>query len=335
MAVTIGAGRRVVLPEPRHCLPNRPKQVYVAVGGRYDLSMTDTLLDAVRRYSEAHADPSGIARTPISGLSTIRATTPSGLDYAVSRPLVALVVQGAKHIAMGNEAFSFGAGDSLLITADVPTVSQITRASAGVPYFSLVLDLDLALIVELTVEMKVGPVADGGPVRIEPTDSEVAEAALRLMRLLERPASVHVLQAQHVREFHYWLLAGRHGPAIRRLGFPDSNVQHVARAVAVLRTEFAQRLPVERLASVAGMSPSSFHHHFRAVTSLSPLQFQKQLRLIEARRLMLGEGANASNAAFAVGYESVSQFTREYGRMFGLPPVRDTEAAKRSAYAQE
>jgi transcriptional regulator GlxA family with amidase domain len=134
-----------------------------------------------------------------------------------------------------------------------------------------------------------------------------------------------------LRELHYWLLAGRHGAAIRRLGWPDGHAPRVAKAVAVLRADFAQTLPVERLAAVAGMSASSFHQHFRSHTSLSPLQFQKQLRLIEARRLMLSDGMGASSAAFAVGYESVSQFTREYGRLFGLPPVRHTEAARSQA----
>jgi AraC-like DNA-binding protein len=131
-----------------------------------------------------------------------------------------------------------------------------------------------------------------------------------------------------VRELHYWLLSGRHGAAIRRLGWPAGQTRRVARAVAVLRAEFTRPLSVDHLAATAGMSRSSFHHHFRAVTSLSPLQFQKQLRLIEARRLMMSEGVSASSAAFAVGYESVSQFTREYGRMFGLPPVKDTAAVK-------
>lgn len=295
--------------------------------------MTDTLIDAVRRYTQAHADAAGIARTVIPGLTTIRATMPSGMDYAINKPLVALVVQGSKIVTMGDLVLTLNAGDSLLITADAPTVSQISRASVGSPYLSLVLDLDPALIADLTVEMKGAPALDGVWVTSEPTDTEVTDAALRLMRLLERPASVPVLQAQMVREMHYWLLAGRHGPAIRRMGWPDGHVQRVARAVAVLRSDFAQTLPVERLAAVAGMSPSSFHQHFRAVTSLSPLQFQKQLRLIEARRLMLSEGETASNAAFSVGYESVQQFTREYGRMFGLPPVRDTMAARNIAHA--
>jgi AraC-like DNA-binding protein len=290
--------------------------------------MTDTLLNAVRRYVEAYADPTGLAQTPIPGLTTIRSTAPSGLVHAISRPLVCLVLQGNKQVVMGTETFAFKAGDSLLITADVPTVSQITRASVASPYLSLVLDLEPAVIADLTVQMREVLVADGAPVRVEPTDAEVADAALRLMRLLERPASVPVLHAQLVRELHYWLLAGRHGAAIRRLGWPEGHAQRVARAVAVLRAEFMRSLPVDRLAAAAGMSPSSFHHHFRAVTSLSPKQFQKQLRLIEARRLMMSEGISASSAAFAVGYESVSQFTREYSRMFGLPPVKDAKAVR-------
>jgi AraC-like DNA-binding protein len=288
------------------------------------------LLNAVRRYTEANADSTGVAPTPIPGLITVRATAPSDLVHAISRPLVCLVLQGSKHVTMGPQAFTFAAGDSMLITADVPTVSQVTRASVAAPYLSLVLELDPAVIADLAAQMKAVSVADHAPVRAEPTDAETADVALRLMRLLDRPASVPVLQAQLVREMHYWLLAGRHGSAIRRLGWPDGHVHRVARAVAVVRTEFARPLPVERLAAVAGMSPSSFHQHFRAVTSLTPRQFQKQLRLIEARRLMLSEGATASSAAFAVGYESVPQFTREYGRMFGLPPVREIRAARES-----
>ncbi|MGQ9365562.1 AraC family transcriptional regulator N-terminal domain-containing protein [Azospirillum sp. ST 5-10] len=287
-----------------------------------------TLFDAVRRHAEAHADADGLAQTPIPGLTAVRATAPSGLVYAISRPLVCLVLQGSKQVTMGTQAFAFAAGDSLLITADVPTVSQITRASVAAPYLSLVLELDLAVIADLAAQAGAALAADDAPVRVDPTDAEVADAALRLMRLLDRPASVPVLHAQLVRELHYWLLIGRHGSAIRRLGWPGGHAQRVARAVAVLRADFARPLRVERLAAVAGMSPSSFHQHFRAATSLSPLQFQKHLRLIEARRLMLSEGASASGAAFAVGYESVSQFTREYGRMFGLPPVRDAKAAR-------
>lgn len=287
-----------------------------------------SLLNAVSRYTAVHADTAGIARTPIPGLTTVRATAPSELVYAISRPLVCQVVQGSKQVTMGLQGLTFSAGDSLIITADVPTVSQITRASRAAPYLSLVLELDSALIAELILQMDGTTATDGLAVRVEPTDAEVTDAALRLMRLLDRPAGLQVLQAQLLREMHYWLLAGRHGAAIRRLGGPDSHAQRIARAVALLRAEFTHTLPVERLAAVAGMSLSAFHQHFRRHTSLSPLQFHKQLRLIEARRLMLAEGISASSAAFAVGYESVPQFTREYRRLFGRPPVQDIKAAQ-------
>ncbi len=290
--------------------------------------MTDLLLAAVRRHVEAHADQTGLAQTPILGLTTVHAAAPTGLVHAIPRPLVCLVLQGRKQVAMGTRTLTFGAGDSLLITADVPTVSQITQGSAAEPYLSLVLELDPALIASLTAEMLAVPVLDEAPVQVEATDAEVADAALRLMRLLDRPASVPVLHGPLVRELHYWLLAGRHGAAIRPLGRLEGHAQRVGRAVALIRAEFARPLPVERLAAAAGMSASSLHQHFRAVTSLSPLQFQKQLRLIEARRLMTAEGLSAAQAAFAVGYESVPQFTREYARMFGLPPSRDAEALR-------
>lgn len=287
-----------------------------------------TLLDTVHHYANAHADETGLAQTLIPGLMTVRATQPSGLVHAIYKPLICLVLQGSKLVTTGNKAFAFAAGDSLIVTADVPTVSQITCASIAAPYLSLVLELNATVIADLVAQMQGGGETDDSPVRVHPTDTEVADTALRLMRLLDHPASIPVLHAQLVREMHYWLLAGRHGAAIKRLGWPDGHVPRVTRAIRLLRADFAQPWPVERLAAAAGMSPSSFHQHFRAVTSLSPLQFQKQLRLIEARRLMQAQGVSASRAAFAVGYESVPQFTREYRRMFGLPPVRDTEAAR-------
>ncbi|MFD0320234.1 helix-turn-helix domain-containing protein [Lysobacter gummosus] len=132
---------------------------------------------------------------------------------------------------------------------------------------------------------------------------------------------------------HFWLMSGRHGPAIRNLGMAEGTAHRVARAVAIIRSDYAHPLRIEHLAEAAGMSPSTFHQHFRSVTTLSPLQFQKQLRLIEARRMMLSEGASASNAAYAVGYESVPQFTREYGRMFGASPVRDIKIAQAKVHA--
>jgi AraC-like DNA-binding protein len=295
--------------------------------------MTEALLDAVRRYTEANADSYGIARTPIPGMTMVRTLRTGELEYGIQRPLICLVVQGTKQVTMGGRTLSFNAGASMLITADVPTVSQITKASRIAPYLSFALYLDPALIADLSIEMKTVPVDDGAPLLFQPTDEEVADTALRMVRLLDRPASVPVLQRQLIREMHYWLIAGRHGSAIRHLGFPDSQARRIARAVEVIRSEYTAVLKIERLASIAGMSPSTFHHHFRAVTSLSPLQFQKQLRLTEARRMMLADGVPPSNSAYAVGYESVSQFTREYRRLFGLPPAREIQEAQRRVQA--
>ncbi|ATD68849.1 AraC family transcriptional regulator [Luteimonas chenhongjianii] len=284
------------------------------------------LHEAVRRHADAHAGANGVAPSPIAGLLAVRALAPSELMHDVQRPLACLVLEGAKRVTFGTGAFDFSAGHSLLVTADVPTVSQITRASAAAPYCSLVLELDPAVIADLVAQMDPPPDEDTAPVRVLPTEPEVADAALRLVQLLEQPQARPVLQAQRIRELHYWLLAGRHGHAIRRLGRPDGHVHRIARAVKRLRRDFARTLPVDALALEAGMSASAFHRHFKAVTSLSPRQFQKHLRLIEARRLMQSQGLPAGSAAYAVGYESVPQFTREYGRMFGRTPAADARA---------
>ncbi|TGQ32781.1 AraC family transcriptional regulator [Mesorhizobium sp. M00.F.Ca.ET.216.01.1.1] len=293
--------------------------------------MSRTLLDLVRSFADTHADRFGAASTPIPGLTAIRATQPGELQVAVNRPLVAMLLQGAKRVTIGAETLEFGPGESLLISADVPTVSQITQASLGAPYYSLVLELDPVLMRELAVEMAAVPGDPREPVRVEPTDADVADVALRLMRLLDRPSALPVLQGPLLREIHFWLLAGRHGSALRSLGGADGHAQRIACAVAMIRESYARPIRIEELAEAAGMSTSSFHQHFRQTTTLSPLQFQKQLRLIEARRQMLADGTSVSSAAYAVGYESVPQFTREYGRLFGKPPARDIRQAQMDA----
>ena len=285
--------------------------------------MADLLLDHVRRFADAHVDADGVAATPVEGLVMLRETGPTTLQYAVSRPLVALVLQGRKRVAMGSRAFEFGAGDSLLITTDVPTLSQITSASRILPYYSLVLELDAAIIRDLVDQIGPAPFEADQPVRVDPTDSEIADAALRLVRLFDRPQALETLGASLRRELHYWLLNGRHGGAIRALGVVDSHAHRIGRAVALLRARFTEPIRIHELAQVAGMSLSAFHVHFRSITSLTPLQFQKQLRLIEARRRLVAGGEAISSAAFGVGYESIPQFTREYGRLFGQPPARD------------
>jgi AraC-like DNA-binding protein len=309
-------------------MPKPRSNIAKAIPSNYACNMNSDLLKAASRYADFHVDANGVTKTPIPGVAILRETMSTPLQYAISKPLVALVLQGTKRVSMGNSTFNFGAGESLLITSDVPTVSQITKASLNKPYFSFVLELDAKVIAALVMEMGSAPFATGEPVRVDSTETEVAETALRMMRLLDRPAALSVLKDQLIRELHFWLLSGRHGGAIRALGVSDSHAQRIGRAIALLRSNLAKPVRIEDLADVAGMSLSAFHAHFRAITSLSPLQFLKQLRLIEARQAMLAQGSTISNAALAVGYESVSQFTREYGRMFGTPPARDIREAK-------
>ena len=289
--------------------------------------MTASLLAFCRRYADLHADEFGVAMTPVPGLTIIRALHAGELQVAVNKPLIAMLLQGRKRVSSGSESHEYGPGEALVISADAPTVSQITNASLGAPYYALVLELDPAILRDLMAggSAKRNP---AHPVRIEPVDGDVADAALRLVRLLDQSDALTVLGAGLLRELHYWLLIGSHGDAIRRIGIVDSHAERIGRAVAILRRDYMQTIRVEQLAAVTGMSEPAFHQHFREITTLSPVQFQKQLRLIEARRMMLAGGSRISQAAHAVGYQSISQFTREYGRLFGAPPRRDIQKAK-------
>lgn len=289
---------------------------------------SDNLLDRARRYADLHVDAQGVAATAVPGLVILRETAPTLLQYAISKPMVALVLQGQKRVSVGERSFEFGAGESMVISTDVPTISQITRASLSAPYYSLVLELAPAVIADLVREIGALSPAVREPIQVERTEREIADTALRLLRLLEHPRNLAVLGPALVREMHFWLLTGRHDSAVRALGITDSHAQRIGRAVIILREQYARPMRVERLANAAGMSLSAFHAHFRKTTSLTPLQFQKQLRLIEARRRMLAEGVSVSQAANAVGYESVPQFTREYARLFGHPPARSIREAR-------
>ena len=292
--------------------------------------MQTALFEHCRRYADTHADRSGVAVTPVPGLTLIRALHPGELQAAINRPLIAMLLQGRKCVTTGTARFEYGPGEAMVIAADVPTTSQIVQASLRHPYYSLVLELDIAILRELQDVAPAGQ-EDGPWVGIEPMNAEVTDAAGRLARLFEHPPALAVLGEGLRRELHYWLLRSVHGAAIRALGAVDSYAGRISRAVAVLRKDFTRTISVEELADVAGMSVSVFHQHFRAITTTSPLQFQKQLRLIHARRLMLAEGTGIAQAAYRVGYASVSQFTREYARMYGVPPGRDRRMAKAEA----
>lgn len=286
----------------------------------------NSLNHAVRAYAKRHANRDGLAFTPVAGLRMMCVETPAGDLHSVYKPLICLVLQGAKRMIVGKEERTFFAGQSVIVSADMPVVGRIVQASRSEPYLAIAVELEMAILRELGTQM--ASVRPQHPAEIsslfaEDTDAAVIDCALRLMRLLDRPEATPLLRPGIMRELHYWLLSGSHGVALRAHADPDSYAGRLAAAISILRTAYRSRLPMERLAGEAGMSLTAFHKHFKRMTSLTPGQYQKRLRLIEARRLMLDEGFSASNAAFEVGYESVSQFTREYGRLFNVPPKRD------------
>lgn len=285
--------------------------------------MAHELKQVVQRRADRQGEaPVGIA-TPVRGLYLVKRTSPSKLEHAVMQPLVCLVVQGSKRVSLSSGTTLYGGGDMMIVTGNVPTVSRISKASAAEPYLALALELDVAVVADLVMN---APEVHSHPTA-QDTRDELRDALRRLVLLLDRPQSLAVLRDSVVREIHHWLLLGRQGLAVRQLGSPDSHARRIARAVAILRTDYAKPVNIERLATAAGMSRSGFHQHFRAITSLTPLQFQKQLRLIEARRLIVSSGKVVSQVAFDVGYESTSQFSREYTRMHGQPPTRDKRVA--------
>lgn len=282
-------------------------------------------LDLARHYGTA--DAAGIVATPIPGLKLMRASSDQGILSTVYQPLICIVFQGEKRVSTQARTYAFPSGHALIVSGDIPVTSRIVEATPARLYVSAALTLDLALLQELeTARPPVSRLAgaeDSGPIAIGPADPDVLSCFDRLLGLLERTSAIDAVAPGIVRQLHYWLLSGPHGPRLRALGRPDSHARRIARVTALLRARFAENLPGQLLADTAGMSLAAFHRHFRAATGRSPLQFQKHLRLLEARRLMQAEGARVTHAALAVGYESPSHFTRDYARLFAAPPRID------------
>ena len=249
------------------------------------------------------------------------------------RPSLCLVVQGAKEMALGDAVMRYGEMQALVVSLDVPAAGRVIEASPERPYLAITLELDTGIIAEMLSALHLNPAA--GRVShlglfVTDVDGALADAFERLLRLLDTPAAIPALARETLREVYYWLLTGPHGAEIARLTTPEGHAQRIGRALRLLRENFAQPLRVTDLARAANMSPSSFHQHFKALTNLSPLQYQKQLRLIEARRLIVSDETGIASAAYRVGYESPSQFSREYARMFGMPPRRHSSELRGS-----
>ena len=274
--------------------------------------------------------------TAVPGLVLSRmAVTPCPTD-AVYHPLVCVVVEGRKRVFVGDQAFTYDPATYLVASADLPASCQVIEG----PCLGCMLTLDAAKLTELLLDLPpsaAGGGADAAPttaMAVQPLGPDLLDPLVRLVRLLDRPADVAVLAPLLEREILYRLLCGPRGPTLRQMVRPDSQLSRVRRAVDVIRRRYGEPLPVGDLARVAGMSVTSFHRHFRAVTALSPLQYQKQVRLLEARRLLRdGTAGDAANVGYAVGYQSPSQFSREYRRRFGAPPGRDAARGRAAGQA--
>jgi len=286
-----------------------------------------TDLAKLTRLLLAHAPYDGTFDLRLPGVHVSKAShSDKEMHHAVMQPALCMVAQGAKRVILGKEIYEYDASRMLVYSVDVPITAQVTRASLDSPYLGLRLDLDPARIADLTA--KVYPLGlpkreDGHAICVDQVDDHVINAVVRLMGLASQPGEADLLAPLVMDEILIRLLKSSLGLRLAMIGQEESRIQQVSKAVAWVRSHFDQPLDVERLATLVHMSPSSFHQHFKAITSMSPLQYQKALRLQEARRLMLLTRLDAGTASRRVGYQSPSQFAREYGRYFGDAPTRD------------
>ncbi|MDQ4002002.1 MAG: AraC family transcriptional regulator [Actinomycetota bacterium] len=271
----------------------------------------------------------------LEGLYLARSSSPTELGHGVSTPAFCVIAQGSKEILLGDEPYRYDPNHYLVTAAALPVAGRVTEASEERPYLGVVLRLDPALVGSVLVEAGHPPPRDHAAVRamdVSPLDAGLLDAVLRLVRLQDSPVDkARFLRPLITREIVYRLLIGEQAGRLRHTAALGGHAHRIGRALERLREDFDRPLRVKDVAREVGMSVSGFHHHFRAVTAMSPLQFQKRVRLQEARRLMLGEGLDASSAGHRVGYGDVSQFTREYKRLFGAPPARDVERLREAA----
>jgi AraC-like DNA-binding protein len=271
---------------------------------------------------------------PLQGLWLFRLSSPTELGHGVSFPAFCVIAQGSKEVLLGDKCYRYDPAHYLIATAALPIAGRITQASKEEPYLSLILKLDPTLVGSVMVEA--GHVAPRNPstvtaIDVSPLDAGLLDAVVRLVRLLDSPNDARFLAPLLQREIVYRLLKGEQRGRLGQITALGGPTQHIAEAIERLRNDFDQPLCIEDMARELGMSVSGFHHHFRAITAMSPLQFQKQLRLQEARRILLGEDLDAASAGYRVGYGNPSHFTREYKRLFGAPPMRDVEYLREGA----
>jgi len=283
------------------------------------------LIDQSRRYMQRTAE----SNRSLPGLTVLCREAPSDHEAVVYEPVICLILQGRKETSIGDQFADLGPGDVLLVSHHLPVQSRITVASPQAPYLAVILTLDLDLVRGLRDQLAdVGlPDPDGRSLATGRADPALLHAIERYFDLTDNPLDAQVLGASTLREIHYRLLLSPAGAMLRRLLVVDSHASRIAKAILRLRRDFRAPLSLPDLARTAGMSTTSFHQHFKAVTGTTPLQYQKDLRLIAARTLLTHRGQSVMEAAYANGYESPTHFSRDYRRKFGNPPGRDAKGA--------
>lgn len=275
----------------------------------------------------ARALPGDGAREALEGFFLARLTKPTESPLALYQPAFCFVVQGGKQVLVGEEILWYDPGHYLLFTVDLPVIFRVEEASEETPYFGMRLDLDPALVASVMVEAGAETRKGDASVKaigVNPVDADLLDAVVRLVRLVDKSGEQKILAPLIKREIVYRLLVGGEGARLGHLmASSRGDTRRISRAIGRLREHYDEPLKIEELSRDLGMSVSGFHHHFKSVTSMSPLQFQKQIRLQEARRLMLGEDLDAASAGQRVGYEDPAYFSRDYKKLFGAPPHRD------------
>ena len=287
------------------------------------------LIAHVCAYADRHAAcqqaDMELYATSLAGLTILRSRKPTALEAVLYNPLFCLILQGRKETHLGMRRVSFTAGESLIVSHQLPVISRVTEATEITPYVALVLEIDMGIVRSLYDEVSEVEIEEehARALNVGKTDGALLDAMGRLVNLIDRPFEATVLLPLVLREIHFRLLLAPHGGMLRQLLQLGSQADRIAKVIARIKQSYATSLTVAELASVAGLSPSSFHEHFKALTATTPLQYQKELRLLEARRLLMNGTHSVSSAAFEVGYESPTQFSREYSRKFGNSPRKD------------
>lgn len=292
--------------------------------------VSHTLLAAVATYIDDHGGLDAVSPTPVPGVSLMCMSQARMPFRKIYKPSLCIVVQGAKRIELEDQAFDYVAGSALTVSVELLGYGSVTQASKAEPFLGITIEFDIALMLEVLEQMP-NPPRPGGErlgVFVEQLSQPVQDCIERLVRLFDQGEAVSVLYPSIIKELYYWLLAGPNGREICKIVRSDRHAQHIADAIYLMRKDISRPMSIEKLAKAVHMGVSSFHQHFKTITSITPLQYHKQLRLLEARRLMVAEAVNVTSAAFHVGYESPSQFSRDYARLFGVTPKRDAIALK-------